>query len=75
VQRKSIVFISSPAVHHRSPPLNPPQHRTQEVSPLPPTKYVEEAPGLRAGLAIRNLVKIYDDDAACNPFRKVRARA
>jgi hypothetical protein len=51
------------------------QKRMQAMNPMPASRYCETAPNLRPGLAIRNLVKIYDDDAACNPFRKVRARA
>eukprot|EP00048_Salpingoeca_helianthica_P013329 m.199157 g.199157 ORF g.199157 m.199157 type:complete len:2398 (-) comp15490_c4_seq8:19-7212(-) len=55
-------------------PSRDPSRRAQETPPLPPSRYCETAPSLPSGLAIRNLVKVYDDDAACNPFRKGKAR-
>lgn len=39
-----------------------------------PSKYCEPAPDLPVGLSIRNLVKVYDDDAMCNPCMGKKAR-
>lgn len=47
------------------------QDASYKYEPMASSRYHESAPDLQAGLSIRNLVKVYDDDNVFSACRKV----